>query len=260
MTDSCNAAFFSLVQELSAVPTRTSRAPDFEHQLLVQAIRVNLTGNLGQRIMAGFDFTFRYDWEMGNWGNFHVGASGNYVIADRTKSNIAEDFWTVNYGKYVEGRDIVSITTGNQLQKVRYRAGWADADGIWSVTSFFTYYGHTQQDAQGTILVPPCFYQPGFGPGSCYPGSPYYGPFTEFPLHSPANVLVDLNIGYQTGDRPMNPYLQNLSFNLTINNIMDKKPPLGVHPLRSRGTGVVAYDRNYPHLTREFSFAITKLW
>jgi hypothetical protein len=221
---------------------------------------VALTGNLGRREMSGYDFTFRYDWDMGNWGSFHVGATGNYVIRDRSKNNVEDPAWDVNYGSYDENRDSVQITSGNQLQRVRYRAGWTDPEGAWSITGFATYRGHSPWNGQSAGLIPPCFYRPQFGPGSCYPGSPYYGPFDEFPTHSPATVLVDLSIGYQVGDRAVNPYLQNIGFNLTINNIMDKKPPLGVNPLRSRGTGVVAYDRNYPDLTREFSFTVTKLW
>jgi outer membrane receptor protein involved in Fe transport len=145
------------------------------------------------------------------------------------------------------------------MQKIRYRTGWTD--GIWSATAFFNHYFHSGQNPNAEGLVPPCFWQPQFGPGSCYTGSPYHGPFEDhYPFITPGNVLVDLNLSYQTADRWTNPYLQNIMFSFTVLNLLDKKPPLGVHPLRSRGTGVVAYDRNYSPLTREISFSISKLW
>jgi hypothetical protein len=258
ITDPSNAEFFKLARDLAAVPTRTSRAPDPAHLLNVRAIRVNFTGNVGLREMSGFDFNFRYDWDSGNWGTFNIGASGSYIIRDRSKGNILDEVWDVNYGSYGPD-DAVSSTTGHQMQKVRYRAGWTD--GTWSTTFFFNHYFHSGQNPNAAGLTPPCFWQPQFTAGSCYPGSPYFGPYEDhFPFQTPANLLVDLNIGYQTGDRPSNPYLQNIAFSFTVVNLLDKKPPLGVHPLRSRGTGVVAYDRNYSPLTRELSFSISKLW
>ena len=122
------------------------------------------------------------------------------------------------------------------------------------------YTGHIEQDVNGAIVLPDCFHAVGGGPGGCYPGSPYYGPYAQFPLHSPATALVDLTFGYNTGDAPANEYLRNINIQFAVTNLMDKNPPLGVHPLRNRGTGVVAYDRNYNDLKREVSVSITKTW
>lgn len=254
ITDASNAAFFSLVKQLAALPTRTSRAPSETNLLGVKAIQVNVGGNLGQAQRAGIDFTVRYDWEMADWGSFNIGASGYYELHARERAS-ANAPWT----DAATGVALTDLkTSGNQLKKVRYRVGWAD--GGWNVTTFFNYYGHSAQDVNGIILLPKCFYAVGFGPGSCYPGSPYYGPLDEFPLHSPANVLVDLTVGYNTGTTPTNAYLQNITVQLGVTNLLDKNPPLGVHPLRSRGTGVAAYDRNYPDLKREVSLTIVKAW
>ena len=250
ITDPSNADFYALVKALSAVPTRTSRAPDSEHQLNVKAIEVSLNGNIGLAELAGVDFSARWDFDVGDWGTFHVGAAGYYEHINRTKGAPEDPAWADPY------QDL--LTSGNKLKKVRYRAGWTD--GTWNVVTFFNYYGHSAQDMNGLLMLPRCFYAEGSGPGSCYPGSPYYGPYEEFPLHSPANVLVDLQIGYNTGIMPANTYLQNINLSLSVTNLLDKTPPLGVHPLRSRGTGVAGYDRNYPDLTREISFTVTKVW
>jgi outer membrane receptor protein involved in Fe transport len=259
ITDASNAAFFQLVRDLSAVSTRQNRSPDPEHMLNMKAIRVNLTGNLGIRELSGVDFTFRYDYDVGNWGTFNIGAQGSYIITDRSKNNVLDPNWSVNYGKHGP-TDQVSITTGNQLQKVRYRLGWTN--GTWSSTVFLNYTGHSAQDPNGAALIPPCYYAVGSGPGSCFPGSPYYGPFTSgnYPTFTPANIYTDLNISYNTRDSFTNTYLQNIVVSMTIVNVTGKTPPLGVHPLRSRGTGVVAYDRNYSPFEREFTFTVSKLW
>ena len=188
---------------------------------------------------------------------FNIGLSGFYETINKTKGAV-DDEWEDFY-RFETGGPLAS---GNRLKRVRYRAGWTD--GTWTINSFFNYYGHTVQDTNGIIILPRCFYGAEFsgtGVGSCYPNSPYYGPITgEFPLGSPANVLVDLQIGYNTGLSFSNEYLNNIGLSLSISNLLDKTPPLGVHPLRSRGTGVVAYDNLYPDLTREVSFTITKIW
>jgi outer membrane receptor protein involved in Fe transport len=257
ITDPSNEAFFQLLKDLSSVQTRQARAPDLESMMNFKAIRVNLSGNLGINEIAGVDFSFRYYWDAGNLGTFNIGASGTYFIKDRSKGNINEEFWSVSAGKHGPG-DSISIATGHQLQKIRYRLGWTN--GEWTVQSFWNHTLHSGQDPNGAAMVPPCFYAAGFGPGSCYPGSPYYGPAVQPNLLSPANVTVDLTLRYDTGDRFENPYLHNIAISATATNVLGKKPPLGVHPLRSRGTGVLAYDRNYSPFQREWTFTVSKLW
>jgi len=256
ITDPSNAAFWALVQQLAATPTRTARAPAPTELLETKFIALDLTGNIGEAENEGVDFTVRYDFEAGNWGSFHVGASGYYELENRVRSN-PDSPWTDSY--YLVAFEDLQ-TRGNQLKRVRYRAGWTD--GTWNVTTFFNYTGHSADDVFGNIMLPDCFHAQGGGPGGCYPGSPYYGPYDadKFPLHSPANVTVDLSLGYSTGDMPANEYLRNINIQLGVTNLLDKNPPLGVHPLRSRGTGVAAYDRNYSDLRREVSLTINKSW
>jgi outer membrane receptor protein involved in Fe transport len=256
ITDPSNAAYWELLQNLAAIPTRTARAPGADDLPNVKFIQLDLTGNIGRAENEGIDFRARYDWEMGDWGSFHVGAEGYYEIKARTQTRLGSP-WIDN----VYEVDIETLqTTGNQLKKVRYRAGWTD--GTWNFTTFLNYTGHSADDVFGNILLPDCYHAIGGGPGGCYPGSPWYGPYEadKFPLHSPANVLVDVTFGYNTGDMPANEYLRNIAIQVGVTNLLDKTPPLGVHPLRSRGTGVAAYDRNYSDLRREVSLTVTKTW
>jgi hypothetical protein len=41
----------------------------------------------------------------------------------------------------------------------------------------------------------------------------------------PSQYLFDLSLGYNTGAMPANDYLKNINVYLTVNNIMDRKPP-----------------------------------
>jgi len=54
---------------------------------------------------------------------------------------------------------------------------------------------------------------------------------------------MDLSFGYQTGEKPANEYLRNINLQLTINNILDKKPPFQVG---ARGNGSIrAFDNTF---------------
>ena len=110
----------------------------------------------------------------------------------------------------------------------------------------------------GNNLIPPCFYAPGNGPGSCYAGSPYFGPYSVYPNFSPAQVYFDLTLGYRTGDRPANPYLRGIGLQLTVNDIFDRPPPFQVG---ARGSGSIrAFDNNFSDLQRLITITVTKQW
>ena len=237
--------------------------PDVLH--LNKFIEIATDGNVGEAEYEGIDFSFRYDWDIGELGSFHVGATGSYRLEERQRSDPESCWEDVVFGECIEHDHPANSrhrlhAEGNQLEKVRYRAGWTN--GTWNFTTFFNYYGHSYNDVFGARLIPDCFYREGFGPGDCYPNSPYHGPYERdhFPIMSPANVLVDMTLGFNTGNRSSNEYLHNINIQFGVTNLLDKTPPLGVRPLRSRGTGVALYDRLYPDLGREVSVTITKQW
>ena len=215
-TDPCNAEFAKLVADVSSVQTRNQRAPAPEFWNNIKIIAGDFTTNRGISRLSGADFDGRWDFDIGEYGTVNVGASGYYELNDRSQG-VPGGPWTETY----EG----VRHSGGRLQRVRYRLGWNDK--TWNVVSFFNYRGHTALNGPGLIMMPPCYYAPQFGPGSCYPGSPYYGPYDEgfFPHFSKATVLVDLSIGYNTSDMFTNEYLHNINVTLTINNLLDKAPP-----------------------------------
>jgi iron complex outermembrane receptor protein len=245
ITDPSNASFLALVQALAAYP---SRGGNFDPAAIpnIKAISDSALTNIGTRIFSGSDFSARYDYPLGDLGLVNIGASGFYEINDKSQAAPGTPVVSTFIGK----------NSGNRLQRVRYRLGWQNDS--WSVTGFANYFGHSAINVNGNNLIPPCFYAPGFGPGSCYPGSPYYGPYTTYPNLTPAQVYFDLAIGYQTGDRPANPYLRGVGLELTINDILDRPPPFQVG---ARGSGSIrAFDNNFSDLQRLITLTITKQW
>ncbi|HEY4265358.1 MAG TPA: hypothetical protein VGM72_08570, partial [Micropepsaceae bacterium] len=200
---------------------------------------------------AGIDFNGRYDFDLdrvglNNFGSLNIGAAGFYEITDKSRTDAASPIID-NY---------VGQNSGNRLQRVRYRLGWADDS--WSITAFANYFGHGAVNVNGNNLIPPCFYAAGFSPGSCFAGSPYYGPYVTYPNFSPPTVYFDLTVGYQTGEIPANEYLRNIGVQLTVNDIFDKQPPFQVG---ARGSGSIrAFDNAFTDLQRTFTITVTKVW
>jgi iron complex outermembrane recepter protein len=246
ITDPANASFLALIEELAAYPGAAGfqyNPAAIPNAKFIEDIALT---NAGSRVFAGIDFNARYDIDLGELGSVTIGAAGYYQTIDKTRVTP-----TAPLDDRYEGRE-----SGNRLQRVRYRLGWQNES--WNATIFANYFGHSAQFTEGANLVPPCFYQPGFGPGSCFPGSPYYGPYDVFPNITPAAVFFDLTVGYQTGETPANEYLRNIGIQFTINDIFDRTPPFHVG---ARGTGTLhAFDNSFSDLQRTFTIMLTKVW
>jgi hypothetical protein len=203
-------------------------------------------------VFSGIDFVVRYDYDLGEWGSINVGASGYYQLID--KSRVSED---TDIDDRYKDKD-----SGNRLQRVRYRLGWANP--TWNVTLFANYFGHGATgenqgiNVNGNALIPPCFYAPTAAPGSCFPGSPHYGPYDVYPNMAPAVVWFDLSIGYQTGQMPANEWLRNVGIQLSILDLFDEQPPFQVG---ARGNGAIrAFNEGFSDLQRTFTLQLTKTW
>jgi iron complex outermembrane receptor protein len=252
-----NKAFFDLVTALSAVPQRSGFVFDPVNIPNIKFIQDSALTNIGSRVFSGIDFDVRYDFDLSNvglpnMGAINIGAAGFYETIDKSRANANQPLVHV-----FEGKD-----SGNHLQRVRYRLGWSD--DTWSVTAFANYFGHGANTATlgvnfpGNNLIPPCFYQQGFGPGSCYAGSSFFGPYSTYPNMAPAVVYFDLTVGYQTGETPANKYLRNIGVQLTVNDIFDKPPPFEVGA-RNNGS-IRAFENAFPDLQRTFTLTLTKTW
>jgi iron complex outermembrane receptor protein len=251
ITDPANASFLQLVKDLAAVPNRGGFSFDPAFTNNVKFIQDTALTNVGSRVFAGIDFDVRYDFDLTHVGltdagSINIGAAGYYQTIDKSRADAISPL-----DHRYEGKD-----SGNRLQRVRYRLGWNN--DTWNVTMFANYFGHAENNQNGALLIPPCFYSPTTAAGSCFAGSQHFGPYTTFPNITPATVFLDLSIGYQTGEMPANRYLRNIGIQFTINDIMDKKPPFIVG---ARGNGAIrAFDNAFVDLQRSFTLTITKVW
>jgi hypothetical protein len=246
------------------VPTRGGEVYDQNFINQIKFIQDSATNNIGESILKGIDFNFRWDIDVGNYGTVNFGASGYYELDSLQK----DDDDAPMISDYEAGHD------GNRLQRVRYRLGWSDVNGIWTVNSFARYRGHGTINNNGNSSMLQCFYSTNsFDPdgaagplgsrpyqaGDCYPGSPFYGPYPTFPNFTPATVEVDLAISYSTGDRWMNPYLQNLLFTFQVTNLLDKEPPFQLG-LRGSARDGRAFDNAFSDQERTVSISVSKTW
>jgi hypothetical protein len=245
ITDPSNAEFLAIIRELQGF---LRFEPDPAVIPDIKFIRDAANMNIGSDTLEGVDFDFRYDWDMGNWGSWNIGAAGYYEIEQASQSGP-----TAPVDSVYEGQN-----SGGRLHRVRYRLGWTD--GMWSSTLFARYQRHTGDSAGDNLRLPDCYWEDGFGPGSCYPGSPYYDqPGAFFYDGAPAHVEFDLNISYNTGEMGANPIWNNVLFSLTIQNVLDRKPPFQ-YTSRSRAREIRAYDTRWSEFQRFVTLSVTKTW
>jgi outer membrane receptor protein involved in Fe transport len=256
ITDPSNASFLALVNSLvlspvSTVPSSAASA--------IQFINDSAITNLGWRALSGIDFNARYDIDAGDLGAFTAGIDGTYKFFDKIEAvlggPISNNFELVGTNAPI-GHDI------GGLLKYRARLGWTGTQGASngvSITGFANFTPHSANWAgiAPTFIPPACFWAVGFHAGSCYPGSPYWGPYSSFPNSVPAQVTFDVTLGYDTGDRPANFYLRNMNFQFTVLNLLNRQPPFVYATAGSRtfpGVQSIPPDQRY------ISFAITKAW
>jgi iron complex outermembrane receptor protein len=243
--DPSNAEFLAVITELQTF-LRSEIRPEIVPG--IKFIHDSANTNIGFVQLEGIDFDVRYDWDWGNLGSWNAGVSGYYEIDFKQQATPVAPVDS-NY----EGKD-----SGARLHRMRFRLGWTN--GTWSMTGFANYQGHTGKSAGQNLPLPECYWHEDFGPGACYPGSPWYpqdGPI--FDDSAPAHYEFDLNIAYNTGMTPTNTYLQNLTFSLTIQNLLDRKPPFQ-YASRSRAREIRAYDTRWSEFQRFLTLTVTKTW
>jgi hypothetical protein len=238
-----NASFLALIRALQATGSATFD-PDVVPD--IKFIEDGANTNIGEGQLRGIDFNVRYDWEMGNLGNWHVGAVGYYEL----------ESWFQGSPLTPVDDDYEGKNSGARLKNVRGRIGWTD--GTFSATAFVNYHGHKLPFDDILNSPPRCYWAPGFSAGSCYSGSPYNPtPYPEFQNMVPSMYLFDLTLGYNTGMTPSNPYLRNLDLQLVVNNIFDRPSPFTYH---DRGGDFAAFDMYYGELQRVITLTLTKTW
>jgi outer membrane receptor protein involved in Fe transport len=258
ITDPANATFLNLVNSLVHNP-KSLVDPSVVNT--IQFISDAATTNLGWQQFSGVDFDARYDIDLGEWGAWNTGVVGSYGLQNKTEAVIGQPVIN-NYGGSLYGGTL----------KYRARLGWAGTTGIaqgFSITGFMNFAPHSGVLAltDSGFSAPACFWAAGFSAGGCYPGSSHFGPYSASPSTIPGMYTFDVSTGYQTGDRPANPYLQNINFQITVLDLLNTAPAFVYSTFGAKGYpqfGV--YRGGKPGLQgispeqRFISVAITKAW
>ncbi|MDE2476889.1 MAG: TonB-dependent receptor [Alphaproteobacteria bacterium] len=258
ITDPANAEFFKLA---SALVNSPKWLVDPSALTTIQFINDAAITNLGWQLFSGVDFDARYDIDFGDWGAWNTGIVGSYGLENKTEA--------------VNGTPVINNYAGSLYGgtlKYRARLGWTGTAGAvqgLSVTGFMNFTPHSGVEAltDGGFIAPSCFWSAASSAGSCYPGSAHFGPYPASPSTIPGMYTFDVSTGYQTGDRPANPYLQNVNFQITVVDLFNKAPAFIYSTFGAKGYpqwGV--YRGGKPGLQglspeqRFISVSITKAW
>src|SRR4029434_4161606 len=142
--------------------------------------------------------------------------------------------------------------------KYRARLGWSTGD--WSATLFANYTGHFYH-TQG---APPnvnfqCLTQGGTVGAAGNPNAIQPCAINGYTNIQPSYYTFDLSIGYDTGERPPNEYLRNISIQLTVDNLMDRHPAFQ-YRISTGGGNPSAFDISKDIYGRIIGVRLTKNW
>ncbi len=264
-----NACYITAVNNPNFQTEVTALLANVRSQLPGQQVATNIafiadgaTRNIGWQSTNGVDFSASYDYDAGDFGAWNTGIVGNYVI-DNKSVTVPGEAPVSFYSSVING-------TRDSGGRLRYRArlGWAGGpDGAFSATLFMNYIPNfgpnntSNPAANGTSVAPLCFLQ---GNTPCNAsGNPQFAMYnTQVAMLTneiPSMYTFDLSLGYNTGDRPANTWLQNINLTLTVNDLLDRKPEFQY---------AVATSSNTPHAfynalsadQRFVTFIITKAW
>ncbi len=190
--------------------------------------------NLGEAKVSGIDYNGRYDIDILNTGDWHIGVTGSYILHNIliTPGFAPQDS--------IVGANVNAGIGNNTAIESRYRAelGWQSESRAWSATAYANYQGsyYTTQT---------------YPPASVLPAN--------WSNRIPAFTTIDLSFGYGTGDSPSSNFLKNLSIQLVIQNIVDRQPPFAYIPVSSIGTAAID-GANFSPMGRVAFLSATKKW
>ncbi len=189
---------------------------------LIQFIADTGNRNIGWNAVNGVDFQASYSKDLGDWGMWNTGVTGTYNIDNKSQGGPGQIVNSLFHTPQAPAPS-TATDTGAHL-KYRARLGWAGDDG-WNVTGFLNFLPHFNSD---TPALPPSCFIAGNTPCNAN-GLPQFSQYTkQYPFLSslvPGLYTFDLSVGYNTGEKPANTYLQNIGIQVTATNLLNKQAP-----------------------------------
>ncbi len=213
------------------------------------------TTNSGFIHVEGLDWNASYDYDAGALGAWNVGMTGTYYL-HRFSQTVAGgpviDEYHQDIGA-VGGIDQSGVETAPRLI-YRARLGWTD--GAFNATLFYNYHSHFYETRVGT---PPNVNFSCTASGGTIGGGSFPCAISNYSYIEPSFNTFDLSFGYNTGTTPANTYLQNLTIQVTITNLMGVHSPFEYGPT-SATRNPAGYDITEPDLGRVIGVTLVKNW
>jgi iron complex outermembrane receptor protein len=192
--------------------------------------------NHGRLKVDGYDFNARYDYDAGNLGALNFSFAGTYFLSEVIS---APGFATIDN----LDRDLNAIDMGvSTVPRLKWRGSVGWTDGTISANFYVNHTGHFHTDQVLTAAT---------------------AQFPDWTNMLPAHTWLDLSLAYNTGTMPVNPYLQNLNLQLTVNDVLDQRAPFA-YATAGRGVQAAAFwserGGGYSPVGRYVTFYVTKEW
>ena len=182
-------------------------------------INDSATANSGFIHVTGVDFNGSYDYDAGDIGAYNIGITGTYYLhrwVQQSAGGAIFDAFHQNNLASVNGLPQQGIET---LPRFIYRARLGWSDGPFSATIFWNHQSHFFEQHTST---PPNVNLACTTMGGTLGGGSFPCAISNFSYIQPAWDTIDLSFGYSTGTIPANVYLQNLTLQLTVTNVMGR--------------------------------------
>lgn len=213
------------------------------------------TTNDGFIHVEGVDFNGSYDWDLGDLGAWNVGITGTYYL-HRYSQTVAGGPIIDEYNQNIGGVGGIVQDGVETLPRLNYRARLGWSNGPYSATLWYNYQSHFFETR---VAVPPNVNFQCTASGGTIGGGTLPCAIMNYNNYQPAWNTFDLSLGYSTGTIPANTYLQNLTLQLTLQNMM------GIHPAFEYGpTSTIRNPAGYniiaPDFGRVIGITVLKNW
>lgn len=213
------------------------------------------TTNSGFIHVTGVDWNASYDFDAGDFGAWNTGITGTYYL-HRWVAQVAGvaplDAFNQNLGS-VGGVAMNGVET---LPRMIYRArvGWSDGQFNWTL-----FWNHQSHFYEYRTSAPPNVNMQCTASGGTIGGGSFPCAINNFSYVQPAWDTFDLSLGYNTGTTLENTYLQNLTIQLTVNNLMGKHSAFEYGP-NSATRNPSGFDIIQPDTGRTIGLTLVKNW
>jgi hypothetical protein len=213
------------------------------------------TANAGFVHVSGVDWNASYNYDAGDLGAWNTGITGTYYL----HRYIAQVSGGTVIDALSQNLNPVAGVAQNGVETLprtvfRTRLGWSD--GPYNATLFWNHQSHFFEYRTST---PPNVNFACTTSGGSIGGGTFPCAISNFTYEQPAWDTFDLSLGYNTGTIPSNTYLQNITLQLTIIDLLGRHAAFEYGP-NSATRNPSGFDIIQPNMGRVVGLTLVKNW